>query len=74
MLQRITSVVFISPLICVFLFQGDRGFDGLPGLPGDKGHRVSKGKLVSNGKSAFQTTADFYLKQRLRVLKIYFLE
>lgn len=20
--------------------QGDRGFDGLPGLPGDKGHRV----------------------------------
>lgn len=23
------------------LFQGDRGFDGLPGLPGEKGHRVS---------------------------------
>lgn len=22
-------------------FQGDRGFDGLPGLPGEKGHRVS---------------------------------
>lgn len=24
-----------------YLFQGDRGFDGLPGLPGEKGHRVS---------------------------------
>lgn len=28
--------------------QGDRGFDGLPGLPGDKGHRVSgKNKSVA---------------------------
>lgn len=27
-------------LYCVPL-QGDRGFDGLPGLPGEKGHRVS---------------------------------
>lgn len=26
----------------VCLSQGDRGFDGLPGLPGDKGHRVSE--------------------------------
>lgn len=25
----------------LFLLQGDRGFDGLAGLPGEKGHRVS---------------------------------
>ena len=24
------------------VLQGDRGFDGLPGLPGEKGHRVSE--------------------------------
>lgn len=28
-------------LVFVFALQGDRGFDGLAGLPGEKGHRVS---------------------------------
>ena len=31
----------------VCLWQGDRGFDGLPGLPGDKGHRVSSRSKVN---------------------------
>lgn len=35
--------------VCVA--QGDRGFDGLPGLPGDKGHRVSQKKLSSGSKN-----------------------
>lgn len=39
----------ILPHLCVS--QGDRGFDGLPGLPGDKGHRVSPGEAVTCGFS-----------------------
>lgn len=37
-LQKTTTEVILTH-VCVS--QGDRGFDGLPGLPGDKGHRVS---------------------------------
>lgn len=41
------SLVFIRiimPYVSFCVSQGDRGFDGLPGLPGDKGHRVSEKK------------------------------
>lgn len=49
-------VMFVARwhLHCVPL-QGDRGFDGLPGLPGEKGHRVSchKNHLFLQSKAAF---------------------
>uniref|UniRef100_A0A8C2X1P0 Fibrillar collagen NC1 domain-containing protein n=1 Tax=Cyclopterus lumpus TaxID=8103 RepID=A0A8C2X1P0_CYCLU len=38
---RTLAFILIIPSMSVCLSQGDRGFDGLPGLPGDKGHRVS---------------------------------
>lgn len=34
MFKGFCNVLFSAP-------QGDRGFDGLAGLPGEKGHRVS---------------------------------
>lgn len=45
-------------LVCWHLYrvplQGDRGFDGLPGLPGEKGHRVSCHKFKSCVKICHQ--------------------
>lgn len=34
--------------------QGDRGFDGLAGLPGEKGHRVSECCLGALGRGAIE--------------------
>lgn len=39
--KRCVSVKLKDQPFVTVLFQGDRGFDGLPGLPGEKGHRVS---------------------------------
>lgn len=43
--RKQTGRVFENSWKCGFLnqfyFQGDRGFDGLAGLPGEKGNRVS---------------------------------
>lgn len=41
------------------VFQGDRGFDGLAGLPGEKGHRVSVYVFLS--KYIFVIFASFYV-------------
>lgn len=34
-------MIYIIKCSFFFAFKGDRGFDGLAGLPGEKGHRVS---------------------------------
>lgn len=39
-LSCVLCVIQLFIYVRVFLYKGDRGFDGLPGLPGDKGYRV----------------------------------
>lgn len=64
------KVCFRTKKVCNFSFfapQGDRGFDGLAGLPGEKGHRVSCFVVCVKGVCVFCWCVPL-LKKHLDVL------